>query len=123
VLTIAYETLAAERLRPRSQQADLARQNQAVGLLHQAVGRLPNQPRLALQLAYALERVGRPGDAAAVVARVSSRPDAGPSPRYFYNQWPDADRAEIERQLVQAGLVRLPRLARALAALPAGSSR
>lgn len=122
VLTIAYETLAAELLRERSQPADLVRQNQAAGLLRQAVGRLPDQPRLALQLAYALERAGRPGEAAAVIARLSGRPDAGASPRHFYHQWPDGDRDEIERQLVQAGFVRLPRLTSALAALPAGTS-
>lgn len=116
VLTVAYETLAAERLR----QGDAAA---AAQLLRSAVGRLPGQPRLALQLAYALERDGRTREATEVLQRLEEADSNGPSPRHQYHQWPQGDREALEQRLVQAGLVRLPRLSTALSGTAAGSRR
>jgi thioredoxin-like negative regulator of GroEL len=116
VLTLAYEALAGERLRG----GDAAG---AAELLRRGAGRLPRQPRLKVQLAYALERAGRSAEAADVLAQLDASAAAGPSPRHQYNLWPEGGRDELERRLVQAGLVRLPRLATALDALPGERSR
>jgi hypothetical protein len=116
VLALAYETLAGERLRA----GDAAG---AAELLRRGAGRLQRQPRLNVQLAYALERAGRPAEAAEAMARLDAAAAAGPSPRHQYNLWPEGGRDELERRLVQAGLVRLPRLATALDTLPAERSR
>jgi tetratricopeptide (TPR) repeat protein len=105
VLAIAYQEMARELLRGD-------RPGEAADLLRGAVGRLPAQGRLAVQLAYALDRAGRSADAAAAVARMA--PADGTSPRHRYNQWPEGDRPEMERRLAQDALLRLPRLAKAL---------
>ncbi|HEX6203779.1 MAG TPA: tetratricopeptide repeat protein, partial [Thermoanaerobaculia bacterium] len=115
VLSLAYQTLATERLRG----GDAAG---AAALLRRGAARLPGQPRLRVQLAYALDRAGSPGEASDMLARLDGA-GGGPSPRHQYNLWPEGGRDELERQLVQAGLVRLPRLAAALAALPREGSR
>lgn len=116
VLTLAYETLAGERLRTGDAAA-------AAELLRRGVGRLPRQARLKVQLAYALERAGRGAEATDVLARLDGSGAGAPSPRHQYNLWPEGGRDELERRLVQAGLVRLPRLATALDALPEERSR
>lgn len=113
VLTLAYQELASIRLASGNPQG-------AVNLLEQAVGRLPEQGGLHLQLAYALDRTGESARARRVLGRLEptdSSEESG-SPRYRYNKWPeagdDAERAAFE----QAALVRLPVLAATVADLP-----
>ena len=83
----------------------------AVQTLEDAVARLPQQPRLHLLRAYALDRAGRSGagDVIAELARIPARTE--PSPRYLYNRRTQGDREEIRRLLARNSTVRLPALA------------
>jgi tetratricopeptide (TPR) repeat protein len=113
VLTLAYQELASMRLSGGNPQG-------AVNLLEQAVGRLPGQGGLQLQLAYALDRTGESARARRVLGRLepTDGSEESGSPRYRYSKWPeagdDAERAALE----QAALVRLPVLAATVANLP-----
>lgn len=71
VLAVAYQELASLHL-SRDQAS------QAVTLLDQGVGRLPDQERLRIQLAYALDRTGDGARARQVVVRMEPR---GSGPR------------------------------------------
>ena len=71
VLAVAYQELASLHLE-RNQA------NRAVTLLDQGVGRLPEQERLRIQLAYALDRAGESARARQVVVRMEPRSSRGP---------------------------------------------
>lgn len=109
VLTVAWETVAMARLRSGDPAG-------AVELLERARARLPEEQRLAVQLAYALERAGRRAEAHRLLAGLEGSPDGEPSPRHVYSLWPSGGREETEELLAQAALLRLPALRRALAA-------
>ena len=111
VLTLAYEELAARHLAA-------GRAGDAAALLGQAVGRLPEQGRLLVQLAYALERAGRTTEAARTIQRIAA--GDGASPRHQYNRWPVEEREAIARRTSEAAMVRLPSLGAALERLPGG---
>ena len=112
VLTLAYEELAAHHLAA-------GRAGEAAALLGQAAGRLPEQSRLVVQLAYALERAGRTTEAARAIQRLG--PGDGASPRHQYNRWPVEERQEISQRIAEAAMVRLPSLGAALERLPGGA--
>jgi len=112
VLTLAYEELAAHHLAA-------GRPGAAADLLAQAVGRLPEQSRLLVQLSYAQERAGRAGDAARTIQRLGA--GDGASPRHQYNSWPVEEREAIAQRIVEAAMVRMPSLAAALERSPAGA--
>lgn len=111
VLSLAYQELAT-LLTSQGRLAD------AVDLLEQGVGRLPDEFRLPIQLAYLLERAGHPVRAREALARLRPSPDVD-SARHRYNRWPDAGGDDLRRTLDQAGLVRLPALSAALGRAPA----
>lgn len=112
VLVVAYEELASMLLED-------GKAGDAVALLDAAVGRLPGEGRLLIQLAYALDRAGHPARSRQVLARLApSEEDAAGSPRHRYNRWPDLDLLDPGSPLQQAGMVRLPALGSALAAMP-----
>jgi tetratricopeptide (TPR) repeat protein len=114
VLAVAYQELASMLL-------DAGSAGDAVALLDAAVGRLPGEGRLLIQLAYALDRAGSPARAREVLARLSPAaddPTGDGSPRHRYNRWPDVDLMRPDSPLQQAGMVRLPALGGALAAMP-----
>lgn len=110
ILAIAYQELGSLML-----QWD--RPGDAVAILEQGAGRLPEQERLEIQLAYALDRAGEPRRAREVMARVSPAP-ATASPRHRYSDWPDLEAGESNQSLQEAALVRLPALRGALAEIP-----
>ena len=112
VLAVAYEELA-------SMQLDDGRPREAVALLDAAVGRLPGEGRLLIQLAYALDRAGDTARSRQVLARLGpTDEDRDGSPRHQYNRWPSSDLMDPGSPLQQAGMVRLPALGSALAAMP-----
>lgn len=108
VLAVALEELAMERLRA----GDV---NGAVRLLQRGLARLPDQGRLAIQLAYALDRAGRHGEAREALDRLSAASAGEPSPRHLYSLWPPGDRQEIDESLARGAVLRLPALGSALA--------
>ena len=112
VLAVAYEELASMLL-------DDGHPREAVALLDAAVGRLPGEGRLLVQLAYALDRAGDTARSRQVLARLApSDEDREGSPRHQYNRWPSSDLMDPGSPLQQAGMVRLPALGSALAAMP-----
>lgn len=110
VLSLAYQELAALF-------TSQGRLQDAVDLLQQAMGRLPDDFRLPIQLAYLLERTGQPVRARQALARLRPHPDED-SPRHRYNHWPEVGDEDLRRTLEQAALVRLPALSAALAQAP-----
>jgi Tfp pilus assembly protein PilF len=115
VRTVAYQELVRMHLRD-------GRLGDAVALLRQAVARYPNQPQLAVELAFLLDRQGSAAAAKEVLARVRPNPaGAGGSPRHRYGQWPEAALDAARRSLTQQSLLRLAALARALDGAAAGS--
>ena len=112
VLAVAYEELASMLLED-------GHPREAVALLDAAVGRLPGEGRLLVQLAYALDRAGDTARSRQVLARLApSDEDREGSPRHQYNRWPSSDLMDPGSPLQQAGMVRLPALGSALAAMP-----
>lgn len=112
---MAYETLARMLF-------DRERFDEAVELLTEARASMPDQQRLALLGAYALDRAGRPAEAALWIAEL---PQAAPegSARLRYGELPPPGGGELTtlRDLVARNLgVRLPILARALDELGQG---
>ncbi len=108
VRTVAYQEMVRVQLRDR-------KTAEAIGLLRQAVSRLPAQPQLAVQLAYLLDRQGRTGDAREILDRLKpAARSADGSPRHRYGQWPAAALDEARRSLAQQSMVRLGALSRAL---------
>ncbi len=89
---------------------------QAIRVLKQASGRMPEEQKTRIQLAHLLDRAGRPVEAQAVLDDL--RPDwtGMTPPRGRYNQWPnralDADRAALAEGAAhrQPLLVRAARL-------------
>lgn len=71
VLAVAYQEMAAQQLK----QGHTAR---AVTTLEQAVGRLPAEERLLIQLAYALDRSGDTARARQMVVRLQPESATGP---------------------------------------------
>ncbi|RMH15078.1 MAG: tetratricopeptide repeat protein, partial [Acidobacteria bacterium] len=106
LLAIAYQELARHYLAE-------ARLEAAVSLLDESIHRLPQEGRLYLLLAYALDRSGRAGrgreilDAAPLATREAS-------PRNRYNRRLAGDRTLARRALRRGSLARLPALALAL---------
>lgn len=109
VLAVAWEAVAMERLRAGDPQ-------EAIEVLRRARARLPDQQRLAIQLAYTLERAGRRPEAHRLLDGLATDPDDGASPRGLYTLWPPGGREETEELLARAATLRLPALRRALAA-------
>jgi len=113
VLTLAYQELAAMRLAGGNTEG-------AVDLLEQAVGRLPTQGGLLLQLAYALDRSGQTTRSHQVLGRLVpvDGSEESASPRHRYNKWPEAGGDTERAAFEEAALVRLPVLAAAVGRLP-----
>lgn len=111
VLTVAYEELASMMLSGGNADG-------AASLLEQAVGRLPDQGRLRLQLAYALDRTGRSARARQVIAGLGPAAGDEPSPRNRYTRWPETGEAELRSRIEEAARLRALALSTATAGLP-----
>ncbi len=106
MLTIAYQELARLLL---AQQRD----DEAVSLLAGAVAHLPSQQRLRIQLAYALDRVGKGHRGSEIVTALPA--DRGrPSPRNLYSQRPQTAGNDGRQALQRRAMARLPLLTQAL---------
>lgn len=95
ILAVAYEELAADRLREDGPAA-------ARDLLRKAVARLPDQSRLVLQLAFVLDTLGERGAASKLLANLpaAARDDGleHGSPRHLLALWTaDDDAHRYER--------------------------
>lgn len=118
-LTVAYTELANLYL-------DQHREGAAVTLLRRALDRLPDQERLYIQLAYALDRQRRFLEARRVLAQLAARDhhlDNGrPSPRHRYAKGTAFGLSEVRDRVVGAARTRQPLLASALQRLTSSSS-
>ena len=110
-LTVAYTELANLYL-------DQNREAAAVVLLRRAVDRLPDQERLYIQLAYALDRQRRFLEARRVLARLAARDhhqdNGAPSPRHRYAQGTKFGLSEVRERVLGAARTRQPLLATVL---------
>ncbi|HEX4955708.1 MAG TPA: tetratricopeptide repeat protein [Thermoanaerobaculia bacterium] len=111
VRSLAYQELAATALAAEEWE-------QAEQILRAGLTALPGEPRLSLQLAMTLDRLGRPRQAREALAAV--QPEGGGATgaaRFAYNLWP-VDQLQSERSwLVSTAAQRLPVLARAIGSL------
>jgi Flp pilus assembly protein TadD len=110
VLAVAYQELAHSMLR-RDRFADAAR------LLEEAVRRLPANPRLRIELSYALDRAGRRRHAREALAGISAGND-GPSPRLYYRVPDRRGNGRSRSDLLRHATARLPLLTGALSTEP-----
>lgn len=82
VRSLGYQELARLHIEEKRLEA-------AESLLRQAVAELPGEQGLYLQLAHVLDRMGRRGEATAVLTRIETDALGGSeSARYRYNRWP-----------------------------------
>lgn|GEM_PF-1168026 len=113
-LTVAYTELANLYLGTR-------RERDAVTLLRQAVNRLPDQDRLSIQLAYALDRQRQFLEARRVLARLAARDhhlgNGTASPRHRYARGTEQGLAEARERVLSAARTRQPLLSTALGRL------
>ncbi len=108
ILSLAYQELA----RILTDNADFT---SARSLLEEAVGRLPRDPSLPIQLAYLSDREESvDGDIDLLVWLRRSAEDGGESPRYLYSQIPKSALEDLRRALRQERQDRLLLLAAAL---------
>jgi tetratricopeptide (TPR) repeat protein len=118
-LTVAYTELANLYL-------DQHREGAAVTLLRHAVDRLPDQDRLYIQLAYALDRQRQFLEARRVLARLAARDhhlnNGGPSPRHRYAKGTSFDLRKARDQVTNAARTRQPLLATVLDRLATSTS-
>jgi tetratricopeptide (TPR) repeat protein len=106
VLAVAYQELGHDLLSHE-------RFDEAADLLEGAVRRLPRNQRLHIELAYALDRVGRRNDSRQVIAGLPA--DRGQSsPRLLYRIPDRREDLQSRRDLLRHGTARLPLLAAAL---------
>jgi Flp pilus assembly protein TadD len=103
ILDLSYQTLAQSLGR-------LGRHGEAVSTLKQAVGRLPGEQRLHVQMAYWLDRSGRREEAAEILKRIPYRTTAESSHRLRYTEHASSSVALLRRELRTNVSVRLPRL-------------
>lgn len=110
-LTVAYTELANLYLEQR-------RVGAAVHLLRQAVDRLPDQDRLYIQLAYALDRQRQFLEARRVLARLAARDhhlgNGSASPRHRYARGTEQGLEEARERIVDAARTRQPLLSATL---------
>jgi tetratricopeptide (TPR) repeat protein len=106
VLAVAHEELARLLLREK-------RLGEAIRVLRSGVVRLPENQRLYLELAYALDLSGQRAAGREVVARLP-RASSEPSPRLRYRVRPRGGEGGRHAELVRHGMARLPQLAIAL---------
>lgn len=100
---------------------DLAdrRFDEAAQRAREALRRLPGDPGLRLQLSWALQQSGHPGDALAALDPLLSAASVAP-PRRRYSAWPRETFREARREAEQAAQTRLRALHEALSRLPEG---
>lgn len=107
MLSLAYQTLARVLI-------DGDRSEEAVEVLAAGRRRLPGDQRLQLLAAHAVDRAGRPREAAELLAALPIESAAGHSPRLRYALPPSGSLEPLRERLLAAVRVRIPRLARAL---------
>jgi hypothetical protein len=111
ITALAYQELARGM-------ADGRRAPEALALLRVAMTRLPGEPGVTIEYAYACERAGERGPALEALASLATRPAAGESARHRYSRWPDEELRSARRAFQQDAMLRLPRLQSALASPP-----
>jgi tetratricopeptide repeat protein len=112
VTALAYQELG--RLLTRDRRAGAA-----LELLAEGAARMPDDPGLAIEYAYACRRSGDAGRAQAVIARLAERPPSlQESARRRYSRWPDEALRSTRRSFQENALLRLPQLGAALGANP-----
>jgi Flp pilus assembly protein TadD len=95
----------------------------ATEILREAVAAEPRSSRLKIQLAAALDRMGRPSEASRIVDDVRQRgADPSMSPRWRYAVWPAFDREEHERRLAEVADEGTAALAAAIGSLTEGTA-
>lgn len=119
VLTVAYSELGSLYL-------DQGRVAEASRVLRAGFDRLPEQDRLAIQLAFALDRQRRFMEARQVLAQVAAREhhlgEGGSSPRHRYARSTDPWRDGPRNRVLEAARVRQPLLVGILGRLDTGGS-
>lgn len=112
VTALAYQELA--RLLTRDRKAGAA-----LELLAEGAARMPDDPGLAIEYAYACRRSGDAGRAQAVISRMIERPPSlQESARRRYSRWPDEALRSTRRSFQENALLRLPQLGLALGVTP-----
>lgn len=86
-------------------------------LLRDAVATFPEDQQLKIQLANVLDRIGRGGEARAVLTEVAPAAGGAPSARLLYNRWPASLLERRRLELRNTATTRLAVLARAMTAL------
>ena len=108
VRTLAFQ----ERARANLAGGRLA---EAEAILRRAIGELPTEQGIVLQLLHVLERQGRRDEGAELLARIQSDgPEESTSARYHYNRWPTQVIDRGRRQLANNASDSLPTLAEAI---------
>lgn len=111
ILTVAYTELAGLYL-------EQSRNREAVILLRRAMDRLPEQDRLYIQLAYALDRQRRFLEARRILSRVAGREhhltNGRPSPRHRYAKGTAQGLAAARDRVLEAARTRQPLLSATL---------
>jgi Flp pilus assembly protein TadD len=111
IKTIAYQELARSL-----SGADLHRK--AEELLRRGIAELPTEQSLRLQLALVFDRLGRPADAADLVAGITTLSRrGGDTARWQYSRWPRYDRPKVELRLLTASTEASGHLGEALGGL------
>ena len=108
LMALGYQTLAQSLGR-------LDRLDEAVSTLRQAIGRLPNEQRLYIQLAYWLDRSGRRDEALEILGAIPYGTGSASSHRLRYAEHTSSSIEPLRRELATNVGVRLPRLAVAVA--------
>ncbi len=109
IRSLAYQELARIHL-------DQGRPGAAADLLRDGVRRMPDQPRLIIQLAYALDRAGAVAESSQIMLQAENAdPRSGATPRSIYNSSISAGLASAENSLSTQSMTRLPALGASLA--------
>jgi tetratricopeptide (TPR) repeat protein len=108
LMALGYQTLAQSLGR-------LDRLDEAVSTLRQAIGRLPNEQRLYIQLAYWLDRSGRRDEALEILEALPYGTGSTSSHRLRYTEHTGSSIEPLRRELATNVGIRLPRLAAAVA--------
>jgi tetratricopeptide (TPR) repeat protein len=104
VRTVAFQELAELAVAE-------GRPAEAVEVLRQGLAELPGEPRLAIQLAAVLDRLGRSAQASAVLEEIEAfGASQRPSARFRYGQWPRDNLLAARRSLTEQGRAQLPRM-------------
>lgn len=108
IRSLAYQELARIYL-------DSGRPESAGDLLRSAIGQMPDQQRLMIELAYAFDRAGRIAESSEIMLRAETADThGGATARSRYNAQISVELEATERSLISQSLTRLANLSAAL---------